>query len=205
MVNTLKEQLRRQSRQLIKSFTAENKHINSVAIVGHLKSLPYFTHCQMLLAYVPLNGEPNILPLLETALEQGKEVALPRVEPLAELSFHLLPTVEALSQLEQGPYRLQQPSSLWPAVQPCNKATLLLVPGLLFTITGGRLGRGGGYYDRFLQLQPKKNLLKVGLCFESQLTDSLPQEKHDQQVDLIVTERALYWGMTPTAKLAKLC
>ena len=63
---------------------------------------------------------------------------------------------------------------------------LILVPGCGFDLEGGRLGRGGGYYDRFLAGQV--GVLKVGLCFECQMIDRLPTEAHDQSVDLIVTE-----------------
>lgn len=68
---------------------------------------------------------------------------------------------------------------------------VLLVPGLAFTRKRERLGRGGGYYDRYLK---GFQGLKIGICFEEQLFDSLPMENWDQRVDLVITEKGKYNG-----------
>lgn len=62
---------------------------------------------------------------------------------------------------------------------------LIIVPGLSFSPEGKRLGRGGGFYDRYLE---SFNGAKVGICYEGQLRNSLPTEPHDQEVDVVVTE-----------------
>lgn len=66
------------------------------------------------------------------------------------------------------------------------KPHMLLVPGLAFTEQGHRLGRGGGYYDRYLG---SFKGTKLGICYEGQLRNKLPQESHDALVDYIVTEK----------------
>ncbi len=65
----------------------------------------------------------------------------------------------------------------------------LLVPGLVFTRQRGRLGRGGGYYDRYLE---HFTGLKIGICWEEQLKNSLPMETHDVIMDFVVTEQRVY-------------
>lgn len=190
---------------MMNTYVSEAQRDYSVAIVERLLQLPYFACCQSLLAYYPLQSEPDILRLLKVALQQGKDVALPRIGANQQLIFHLLPSPAGLTQLQTGPFNLREPLSNWPTVELDDRRALIVVPGLYFTISGARLGRGGGYYDRFLERHTQEQLLKVGLCFENQLIDSLPQEEHDQGVDLVITERTCYWGTTLAARLAKLC
>ena len=71
-------------------------------------------------------------------------------------------------------------------VQP-NELDLVIVPGLAFTATGARLGRGGGFYDRLLaKLSPRT--VRFGVCFSLQLVSELPLEPHDQLLDAVITE-----------------
>jgi 5-formyltetrahydrofolate cyclo-ligase len=72
-------------------------------------------------------------------------------------------------------------------VVPPEEIDVILVPGLAFTRLGQRLGRGGGYYDRYLASLPAKTL-KIGVCFGFQIVDALPTESHDQAVAAVVTE-----------------
>ena len=76
---------------------------------------------------------------------------------------------------------------------PANKKEeiipeLLLVPGLLFTKKGERLGRGKGFYDRYLS---KYEGQKWGLCFAEQIVEQIPREEHDQKVHKIITDRGI--------------
>jgi 5-formyltetrahydrofolate cyclo-ligase len=66
---------------------------------------------------------------------------------------------------------------------------LVLVPGLAFTSTGLRLGRGGGIYDRLLSTLNSEKSLTMGICYENQIVDSIPVEKHDRPVDLVISNR----------------
>ncbi len=69
---------------------------------------------------------------------------------------------------------------------------LILIPGLAFDMKGRRLGRGKGWYDRFLQRSASSGSVVVGVCFSSQIVPEVPTEKHDRKVDLLCTELALY-------------
>lgn len=66
-----------------------------------------------------------------------------------------------------------------------------LVPGLAFDHNGNRLGRGGGFYDRFLQEAGSTGLTAVGLCWGIQVTDGIPVEEHDCGVDFLCHERGI--------------
>jgi 5-formyltetrahydrofolate cyclo-ligase len=115
----------------------------------------------------------------------GHRVALPRVERRGEpLTFHLL--------APEGPwvrsrYGLDEPGPEVPSL-PLPQIDVWVVPGTAFTPAGGRLGRGGGFYDRTLAAA-RPDAVKVGVCFGCQMFDTLPLAPHDVRMNLVVTER----------------
>lgn len=80
---------------------------------------------------------------------------------------------------------IQKQSSSLPD-EPFQNYDLVIVPTLAFDKRGYRLGWGGGFYDRFLKAQPQA--LKIGLCFEANLIDKIPDEPHDVPLDMVITE-----------------
>ena len=74
---------------------------------------------------------------------------------------------------------------------PAPSPDLVIVPGLAFDPTGARLGRGKGYYDRWLGANPAVKTL--GVCFSCQILEKLPAEPHDAHVDAILTEQGFIW------------
>lgn len=119
--------------------------------------------------------------------EQGRTVALPRFtarDAAMEFAEHDDPFAQ--SDLEVGPFGLLQPAASAASVRPA----VLFVPLLGFTEEGGRLGQGGGHYDRWLADNP--GTFAVGLAWDCQRVDALPEEAHDQPLDAIVTPTRLY-------------
>ena len=93
--------------------------------------------------------------------------------------------VTVLSQLAPGCQGILEPGAETPVVSP-GEVDLILVPGMAFDPTGGRLGRGKGYYDRFLG-----NGKTIGVCYQSALLPQVPMEAHDRRVDAIVTDQTI--------------
>ena len=109
--------------------------------------------------------------------------AFPRIDG-RNLSFHMSPWAD----LVPGPLGIPQPPAGAPQVTP----DLLLVPLLATTLQGVRLGQGGGYYDRTLAaLRAKGPVTAVGLAWEVQIADMLPQDPWDQRLDMIATPARL--------------
>lgn len=100
------------------------------------------------------------------------------------MDFHQCHVKDLVSQKAFG-VNLRIPPSGSPKVLP----DIVLVPGLGFTKEGHRLGRGGGYYDRWLESFKGK---KIGLCFEQQLLQTLPTEQHDIKVHAVVTQKQVW-------------
>lgn len=90
---------------------------------------------------------------------------------------------------EEGPFKIWEPKKELPVLTP-NSISHCFVPLLAFDESGVRLGRGGGYYDRFLEKFKGK---KIGLAFSWQKHEGpLPKEIHDQKLDLVITEKEIY-------------
>ncbi len=118
-------------------------------------------------------------------LWEGRQVCLPRVNPGTKvLSFHRVSSPAQLVQ--RGKLKLLEPPDGSPAVG-LTEIDLWVIPGVGFTRTGDRLGRGGGYYDATL-IHARTSCVKVGLGFECCLVEQLPTQPHDIRMDEIVTE-----------------
>lgn len=130
--------------------------------------------------FAPQPSEPDIEQLWNEV--GARAICYPRVHAEGLRFFR----VAAADSLIAGRFGLREPAQASSAV-PVNAADidLILVPGLAFTHDGVRLGRGGGYYDRFLA-DAALRARKLGVCFARQLVKSLPAEKHDQRVDCVV-------------------
>ena len=138
--------------------------------------------------YYPIKGEFNILPILEYFSRLSWTVALPVTGPkYTPLDFLVWQEMDT-SKLSKGRYNIPIPSG--PLVYP----NILLVPLVAFTESCGRLGYGGGYYDKTIrELKAMKKLDKaIGIAYEMQKCDYIPFEDNDEPLDAIVTEKKAY-------------
>lgn len=129
--------------------------------------------------FAPLRQEPD----WTAALAAGWKIALPRIEQ-ERLVFH---HVDSLDVLVSGAFGTREPVNELGTVAPISSARAVLVPGVAFDRLGRRLGRGGGFYDRFLAVTGPQ-VLKIGVCFDLQIVEEVPSEPHDVRMDAVVTE-----------------
>ena len=131
--------------------------------------------------FAPLPDEIDISPLLRTV---GCRVVLPRVadgpngEP--EMEFYDFDP----AAMTRGAYGIDEPQGEVPC--PPERIDLMVVPGMAFTREGTRLGRGKGYYDRYIAREGFR-ARRIGVCFRHQLLAELPAEPHDRRMDDVVT------------------
>ena len=120
-------------------------------------------------------------------LERGHAIALPRfADRDAPMEFARHSDPFEVSDLEAGPFGLLQPFADAQAMVP----EVLIVPLIGFTADGHRLGQGGGHYDRWLATHPEA--VAIGLAWDAQLVDDLPNEPHDRLLNAVVTPTRLY-------------
>ena len=139
-----------------------------------------------LLGFAATRREPATAPVLAAAIAAAMVVGLPRVVGM-QLRFH---RVETLSGLRSGYRGVAEPPAAAPSLEfdRLPPATLVLVPGAAFDAAGGRLGWGGGHYDRTLAEIRRRcaTALLVGVCLPEQVVERVPRAAHDVSVDLVL-------------------
>ena len=165
--------------------------MKSLAIGRALRKLPAYRKAKALLCYVAIDGEVETRPILARALAGRKRVAVPVT--LTKRRRLLAMEVRDLEKdlCISGPYGIPEPRRDSRARMAPRDLDLVLVPGIAFDRKGHRLGRGAGYFDRFLEKLPAR-IPRVGLAFRFQVVRDLPWESHDEPVAKVITERGIF-------------
>lgn len=182
-----KAEMRRMMRTKLDALDPEERRVKSQAIAVAVLRDPALDGPRTLALFDAMANEPDLAFLWSW----GKQCRLvfPRVMG-AELTMLHTPDVSYLER--SGPLQLfREPRFDEKLVVPAEELEVVLIPGLAFTRDGRRLGRGGGYYDRLLARLPRK-AVRLGICFELQIADSVPSELHDLCVDRVITESGVY-------------
>ena len=135
--------------------------------------------------FIPLPGEPDIwTPSQQLMATQGARIYAPRMMPENQLDLVMMTNTTALVR---GPFGVIEPPLESNALADLTSLDAIFIPGLAFSKDGGRLGFGGGWYDRLLARIPDKTI-KIGVCWNELLIDSVPMDAWDVHVDGILTE-----------------
>lgn len=148
--------------------------------------LELFRAARTLALYAPIRQEIDTSVIHHAALAAHKCLCYPRVEQEHLRFFH----VKSLAELVVGRFGVLEPAPGSLEIAPA-RLELLLLPGVAFDRRGFRLGYGRGFYDRFLGASCFTGS-KIGFAYDFQLLDCLPVGRHDQPVDLLVTDLAVY-------------
>ena len=160
----------------------------SQKIMERVLSLDAYARAQAIFCFASMPTEPQTIPLLTRMIDEGKQVYLPIPRVLGQMDAVPL---RAVDELRRGKYGIMEPLGGEP-IAP-EALDLILLPGAAFDRGGGRLGRGGGFYDRYLA---STHALTVGLAFELQLMNAVPRDAHDLPVQMVVTEAQIYFEGT---------
>lgn len=175
-----KDELRRAMRARRRALAKDEQRRASQAVAERVRAFAPYAGARSVMAYMACRGELSLAPVIADALKQGKTLLLPRCEAPGVMTAR---RVTALAQLVPGAYGLMEPAESC-AVFPPEEIELILVPGTAFDALGGRLGQGGGFYDRFLA---RTGALRVGICHDFALTGRVPAQAHDMRMDCIIT------------------
>ena len=129
------------------------------------------------------------MELIRQCLARGKRVAVPLVNALENAMVPLL-IKDPEKDLAPGYYGIPEPDPRKSLRVDAREIDAAVIPGSVFDVRGGRLGYGGGYYDRFLVYDAPR-AKRVGLAFEMQLVERVPVQPHDQPLDILVTEERI--------------
>jgi 5-formyltetrahydrofolate cyclo-ligase len=181
VARTAKSDMRRAVRVRIAAMTREERERADAAVSAHLVDLVRKIDAAFVVAYLALADEVRLDAFLSAMADRGATVLVPRVAARGEIGLaaskpgcRLVPDLEGVPAPEEA--------ADWPDGQG-----LVVVPGRVFDTEGGRVGRGLGYYDRFLE-KARPRVTVAGAAYDCQVVERGPREPHDAGVEWLVTE-----------------
>ncbi len=172
-----KQQLRNFFNGVISGIPPADKLSQSNTVMDKLLKCGEVESAADIFIYISTDSEINTLPVIDRLLDMGKSVYVPKIFDSDMIAVR----IGKDSKFCKNKYGILEPLiedtiNLEPSV--------VILPGLSFTLSGERLGRGKGYYDRFLAAANKS--YKIGICFREQLAPTLPTEEHDIKCDKVI-------------------
>ncbi len=181
-----KAELRVQMRRTLKELPLEQVRLYSDAACGHVMRHPAFLRAETVFLYAAMPQEADPNSLAAYALEMGKRVAYPYCVDSTQI-VAMQPNTPY--DLERGAYGIFAPVPERSIIIPPQEVEFVLVSGLAFDASGGRMGRGAGFYDRYLSGTPA---FRAGFCFSMQLVSDVPMQPHDLFMDAVFTNDRVY-------------
>lgn len=171
----LRDYVRRQKRLRTPEELRQLSHLKEDRLLAH----PRILHAQIILLYYSLPDEVCTHQAVELLTAQGKTILLPRVVDGERMEIR---RYTGPVDLSESSYHIMEPTG--PLFTSYREIEVVVVPGMAFDRHNHRLGRGRGYYDRFLKLVPQA--WKLGICFDFQLFDTIPAGPYDVPMDEII-------------------
>ncbi|SHO47070.1 5-formyltetrahydrofolate cyclo-ligase [Nitrosotalea sinensis] len=179
-----KSRLRKQILDARDSLSLDFIKIASSKIRDNLRKIDFYRQSTSIGVYYSIGSEVQTHELIQEFFNQGKEVALPRVEK----NDIIFKKITSMSDLEMGSFSVMEPKEKCETVK---KLDVILVPAIALTRDGYRLGYGFGFYDRYLHGKKSK---KIGLAYAKHILKSFPHDDHDIKMDCIVTEDSVIYA-----------
>lgn len=175
-----KTALRRLIRQRKSLLTPQRQAMAAEALLRQLEEDECYGNAHCILLYASLPDEVPTLRLLEKASSHHR-IVLPCVTGPSTMELR---EYTGSADLTMGAFRIPEPTGR--LFVHLSDIELALIPGMAFDAAGHRLGRGKGYYDRFLAQTHMQNVRKWGVCYDFQMLDSIPSDAHDQLVERVL-------------------
>ncbi len=184
-----KQEIRKEFLEIRTSMSMEECIEKSERICQRILQSDFYQKAKVIYAYMAFHNEVDLSLVMQNAYLENKLIAIPRVQD--EWMGFYCPHVDAGGhfQTEHGYFQIEEPVMDAPMAP---RPDLILVPGIVFDRSGNRIGYGKGYYDAFMASVGSRSVITAGISYENQLTDIIPAESHDFQLDYIMTEDNLY-------------
>ncbi len=193
---TVEEQksfLRKRAKAALKEYCSDLPLMEQIAksVVTSVTNSDEYKNATMILGFMPMNDEVDIVPLMKQALKDKKKVAVPKMAKSGnDMDFYLIDDFDG-DFTSDNKYNIREPSENCTKLSPDQipSDALIFVPGLVFNLEGARLGRGKGYYDKYLSRVPDcDKRIVCGVCFTICVTKAVPVEKNDVRVNYLLNE-----------------
>ena len=178
--------LRRRAKEYRKSLLPEEKARRDKFVTDNLFALDEFKNAKTVLCYVSSSREVDTSCIIKQAVLSGKIVAVPRcVDAFGHMEFC---RIDSVFDLEPGAFGIMEPNPSCEIMTVFDNG-ICIVPALVFSEDGYRVGFGKGYYDRFLQ---SFSGTKIGLAYEEQIIKRIPHDSYDIKSDIIVSDKTVH-------------
>lgn len=162
----------------------------SKEIINLLLSSKYYKDATTIMTFISFGTEIDTHEFIKTGIADNKNIVVP-------VTFHenreMKPSkILDFDELELGYFNILTPKEEFIRYIDPKEIDLVLVPGAAFDLDGFRVGYGGGYYDRFLSVKIRQDIIKIGLGFDLQVVDKVPRDEFDVPVDFILTENGFF-------------
>lgn len=184
-----KPALRRRLRDVLASISEADRHARSLQACSLLAATPEFEAASVVMLYLSTPMEIDTAPLALKCWQAGKTVCVPRVswDQRRMLPVEISSLQTGMTTMNNG---IREPEAGAGKPAPVGLIDLVIVPGLGFSEKGHRIGRGMGFYDRFLA-SPEFAGVSCGLAFQDQVMPEIPILDHDVPLSMLVTERGV--------------
>jgi 5-formyltetrahydrofolate cyclo-ligase len=177
-----KESLRKEMMKKRNSLSKSEKKMKDGSIYNQVINDPDYKSADSVFLFMSFGSEINTKPIIQHALDHNKRVFLPKVVGKNLELFE----IKNFENLERSKYGILEPNAYCQKIHNCG-IDFILMPGLAFDPTGGRVGYGGGFYDRYISNIPNyQEIPKVAIAYSFQIIDKVPMDKYDIPVDRII-------------------
>jgi 5-formyltetrahydrofolate cyclo-ligase len=183
MIKDKKKQIRKETLQKRDGLIASLREQWDREIFKQVITLPAYIQAKKIFIFVSFGSEVDTHLVISHAFSQEKEVYVPRV--ISKQEGMEICKITKMEDLQKGYFGVLEPKCHC-TVGRINEIDLIFMPGVAFDRQNGRLGYGGGFYDRFLQ-QSTKGIPKVALAYSIQVIESVPMGEFDKRVDQLIT------------------
>lgn len=180
----MKDRLRKSIEKKRNTLSTSDVLEKSSRIKKRIFEMDLFRDAQTILFYVSYGNEVYTHDMIKESISLGKTVVVPK--SVTKNNALILSRLTDWNNLEVGAHNILEPKQESIEQVDVESVDLIIVPGVVFDESGNRIGHGKGYYDRLLN--DSQNIPNIGLAFELQMIDNIESEKHDEKIDVIITE-----------------
>jgi len=181
----MKKRIRKEIITKRDSLDLKKKRSFDQIIKEKLKRTQEYKKSNNIFIYIGFGSEIDTAKYIEEFLKDGKKVFVPRTNMVVRTMEAV--EITSLKELERNKFGILEPTKDMEAIDK-NKLQLIIMPGVAFDIKRGRIGYGGGYYDKYMETIDV-SIPKIALAYELQIIDKVPREDHDILPDSIITEK----------------
>lgn len=176
-----KKELRKIIKDRKRQYSSSQLEELSLSVLSRLADHESFRNAKYILMYYSLPDEVNTHTFIDEMIALGKTVLLPVVKDSENMEIR---EYSGRKDLTEGSFHILEPTGKFFPPERYKEIEVGVIPGMSFDVKGNRLGRGKGYYDRFLKKVP--TMFKIGICFDFQKINTIPIEETDIRMDYIL-------------------